>query len=474
MLKQKIIQFREKKLVGDVFFNFRYYQDKYYIVSFTYCENEEVKSDYFYATDFNKHGECLNLFVYKVLTSNPDCNFICFDIKHAFKPIIYKSNLIKLLNVKVYDIQLLIWMFRATKNDGININNIYNYTQSDLFTNSKMEHFYKIYQRKDFEFFIPIDIFREYFNKESTFLFNLYESKLKVKHSDTLERQSYTNYKKFLIVLSLIEKSPICYSKDKIDNLNDAGSKKYFEKLTKHRYLHKVSCYYNNITLCHSDYGRLGASKSLCNLFMLNKKYREIFTPNYDTFMSIDLKANHAFYLFKSLGLLDNVEIDSSFDIYSYIDDSPNLSRREKKENINPILFGGKKNSEYTKEFFRKFPEVREFFDNKAKQCRKDGYIISELTGKYNTINVNEPNWVGTLISFILQNETAYEMFNFVTAIYSEMAKKNMYSNVWFVLHDEIILDVKKEEIEDIKSIISKTINVPYQCSVNKTWNFKE
>jgi len=475
LLKKKILAFLDKKLHGDVFFDFRYYQNNYYIVSFVYYENNQKKVDYFYATDDPKEKELLNLSVNRILTSNHDCTFICFDLKHAIKPLVSKHRLSNLLNVKFVDIQLLTWLSRTTKYDGVNINDIYNYTKSDLFSNSKIDKFYKIYQRKDFEFFIPIDIFREYFLKEASFLYDYYLNNLKVSNSRILQSESLQNYQKFLIVLSLTELSQIWFRKDKLmQYTKDVMVHKDFEKLINHRSISRGSYYYNNVTLCHSDYGRLGASKSLCNFFTLNKKYRDVFFPAFDTFMSVDLKANHTFYLFKKLGLLDNVKIDSNFDIYSYIDNESTLTRAEKKIHINAILFGGKRNEEYTKQFFVKFPKIKQFFANQAEQYKKNNYIISDVTNKYNTFNTDETNWMGTLISFILQNETAYEMFNFVTKIQIEMAKKNMISNVWFIMHDEIIFDVKNEEIEIIKRIINGIIDVPHQISLNNAWNFKD
>jgi hypothetical protein len=476
MVQKKIKDYRDKPLSGDVFFNFRYYKDKYYIITLTYRENGQITTDYIYVDSIDdKDCDLLTYFVFKLLTSNPNCRFICFDIKHALKPIIYKHRFLNLYNINVIDIQLLMWLSRVTRYDGININDIYNYTKSDIYKNSKIEKFYKIYQRKDFEYFIPIDIFRQYLIKESEFLFEYYEKNLKVECSDIIESEPFRKYTQFLVALSLIERSPIYFDNEILNKKISVGENvKDFEKLLKHRYLARVNYYYNNISLCHSDYGRLGASKSMCNFFTLNKKHRDVFKPHYDKFLSVDLKANHAFYLFKSLGLLDGVDIDNDFDIYSYIDDFTSLSRAEKKNNINPILFGGNRNSDYTKQFFKKFPKVKEYFDSLESEYQQKNYIVSKVTHKKNSFDTSDRNWLGTMVSFILQNETAYEMFNFVTEIQLEMARNGLKSNIWFILHDEIILDVLDSEINAINSIVKRVVCVPYQSSISDTWNFKD
>lgn len=476
MIRKKIKTYRDKKLVGDIFFNFRYYKDKYYIITLTYRENEKLVTDYIYLDGVdNSDADLLTYFVYKMLTSNPECRFICFDVKHALKPVIYKHRFLNLQNVNIVDIQLLMWLSRTTRYDGVNINDIYNYTKSDIYKNSKIEKFYKIYQRKDFEYFIPIDIFRQYLVKESEFLFEHYEKAIKEQFHNIIESTSFQKYTQFLITLSLIERSPVHFDKNILaQKLSDKENVKDFEKLLKHKYLSRSNYYYNNISLCHSDYGRLGASKSLCNFYTLNKKHRDVFVPHYDKFMSVDLKANHAFYLFKSLGLLDGINITKHFDIYSYIDDSDTLTRTEKKNNINPILFGGNRNSEYTKQFFKKFPKVKQYFDNLASEYKSKNYIISNVTLKRNSFDTSDNNWIGTMISFILQNETAYEIFNFVTEIQTEMSKKDLKSNIWFIMHDEIIFDVIESEINAVETIVKKVINVPYQSIVSATWNFKD
>lgn len=138
-----------------------------------------------------------------------------------------------------------------------------------------------------------------------------------------------------------------------------------------------------------------------------------------------------------------------------------------------------KQAAEYIDEYFKKYATVKEYMDNMIKTCKEKGYVttimnrkrhVPEITSRnFNVRSFGERLAMNTPIQGSAADLIKIAMINVSKAL----KEKKMKSRLILQVHDELILNVHKTEVEEIKTMLidkmenAYTLRVPLKVDLN-------
>ncbi len=150
-------------------------------------------------------------------------------------------------------------------------------------------------------------------------------------------------------------------------------------------------------------------------------------------------------------------------------------------ENLN---ISPKEASEFIKKYYEFYPGVKTYMDDIVKYAYEHGYVktmfgrirkINELKdSNYHTKAMGERMALNTPI----QGTSADVMKMAMIKVYEKIKENNLESKLILQVHDEIIIDAKKEEIPKLKEILKEamenvvTLSVPLKIDINTGINW--
>lgn len=145
-----------------------------------------------------------------------------------------------------------------------------------------------------------------------------------------------------------------------------------------------------------------------------------------------------------------------------------------------------KEASELIEEYFVQYPDIKHFIETSVEKARQKGYAetlmgrrrqLPDLYSRNNNIkSFAERNAVNTPI----QGTSADMIKIAMNGIFAEFGKKNLKSRMILQVHDELVFDVYKPELEEVKRIVSdKMINalplsIPVELGIDVGENWLE
>ncbi|MDR1792028.1 MAG: DNA polymerase I [Bacteroidales bacterium] len=149
-----------------------------------------------------------------------------------------------------------------------------------------------------------------------------------------------------------------------------------------------------------------------------------------------------------------------------------NIPRKEANELIN--------------QYFEKYPKIREYIDKQAEFATQNGYVETLMKRRRYLHNIKSAN--NNLRTFDQRNAvnapvqgSAADLIKIAMIhIYNELRKRNLQSSILLQVHDELVLDVHKSELEEVKALVSdKMCNamqlaVPLEIEINYGNNWLE
>lgn len=136
--------------------------------------------------------------------------------------------------------------------------------------------------------------------------------------------------------------------------------------------------------------------------------------------------------------------------------------------------------------YLNTYPGIKEYMDKTIKQAHADGYvktlfnrirIIPELQNKnYMIRQAGERMALNTPI----QGTSADIIKKAMVEVQNKIKEKNLKSKMILQIHDELVIDTKKDELEEIKEILKTTmentykLNVPLKVDINIGENLYE
>ncbi len=139
-------------------------------------------------------------------------------------------------------------------------------------------------------------------------------------------------------------------------------------------------------------------------------------------------------------------------------------------ENLNITVSDAKK---FIEDYHKTYPGVKEYMDSVISEARENEYVKT-LFGRIRTISeINNKNYLirsaaeRICLNTPIQGTAADIMKKAMIDVYNEFNNKNLKSKILVQVHDELVIDCKKDELDIVKSILKdKMINV-YKLSVS-------
>ena len=227
----------------------------------------------------------------------------------------------------------------------------------------------------------------------------------------------------------------------------------------------------------------------------LGRKIRKAFIPQYDYLLSADysqIELRILAHISKSKGLIEAFKNDLDIhtkvasDIYGIPQSGiTKTMRRTAKAVIFGIVYGisgfglgenlhiSKKDAdEFIKKYFELYPEVKKYTEDIVKFAHDNGYVTT-LFGRKRVIDeINNANFMiknmGERMSMNtpIQGTSADIMKLAMINVYKRFIKEGITSKILLQVHDEIIVDVKKEELELVKKVIKEEMENVYKLDV--------
>lgn len=142
------------------------------------------------------------------------------------------------------------------------------------------------------------------------------------------------------------------------------------------------------------------------------------------------------------------------------------------------------KAADYIKKYFEKYPNVKKYMDENIENCKKNGYVKT-LFGRIRFIlEINSSNFnlrtfgERAAMNMPLQG-TASDIIKLAMIIINkELKEQKLKSKLILQIHDELLLDCAKDELEKVKDIVIKSmenvVDLPVKLNVNvevgKNW----
>ncbi len=135
-------------------------------------------------------------------------------------------------------------------------------------------------------------------------------------------------------------------------------------------------------------------------------------------------------------------------------------------------------------QYFTKYPGIRKYMEQQIDFARRHNYVetIMKRRRYLRDIHSNNSNLRGfaerNAINAPIQGSAADMIKMAMIAIYQELKRLNLRSRMTLQVHDELVFDVHRDEMEEVKRIVSEkmrgalTLNVPVEVemSAGKNW----
>ena len=227
----------------------------------------------------------------------------------------------------------------------------------------------------------------------------------------------------------------------------------------------------------------------------MGRKIRKAFVPVNDLLLSADysqIELRILAHISKCPGLIEAFknEIDIHTKVASDIYGIPTSGvtktmRRTAKAVIFGIVYGisgfglgenlhisKSEADEFIKKYFELYPEVKKYTEDVVKFAHENGYVTT-LFGRKRVIDeIKNPNYIikstgeRMAMNTPIQGTSADIMKLAMIKVYNRFIKEGITSKILLQVHDEIIVDVKIDELEIVKKIIKEEMENVYRLDV--------
>jgi DNA polymerase-1 len=141
---------------------------------------------------------------------------------------------------------------------------------------------------------------------------------------------------------------------------------------------------------------------------------------------------------------------------------------------------------EIIENYFRQYPRVREYMDESIEKARSKGYVETVMGRKRYLRDINSANQTvrgfaeRNAINAPIQGSAADMLKIAMINIHSAMQKKKLKSKMVLTVHDELLFDVRKDELPEVKTLVEEKmktalpLKVPVEVSIGTGENWLE
>lgn len=225
------------------------------------------------------------------------------------------------------------------------------------------------------------------------------------------------------------------------------------------------------------------------------KLIRKAFIPSHDYLVTFDysqIELRILAHLAKVHSLIDAFHEDK--DIHTHTaalvfkvkdeDVTPNMRRQAKAVNFGIIYGMGEfrlskqigvslnEAKEFIHRYFEEYPEIKTYMDNVVEECKRDGYVSTVLNRKRYIPTINDKNYIVReqakrfAMNSPIQGSGADILKLAMIKVDAVMKEKKLKSEMILQVHDELLFDVYKEELEEMMLIIQDAMESAFQMDV--------
>ena len=121
---------------------------------------------------------------------------------------------------------------------------------------------------------------------------------------------------------------------------------------------------------------------------------------------------------------------------------------------------------EFLKAYFAKFPEIKVYMDQTIKFCRKSGYVNNIFGRRSHFLGINDKNYnvrnfqERAAINAPIQGSASEIMRLAMVQLNERLSeKKNENTKMLLQIHDELIFETPREEVNRISKLISNEMS---------------
>ncbi|HBI57644.1 MAG: DNA polymerase I [Duncaniella sp.] len=122
--------------------------------------------------------------------------------------------------------------------------------------------------------------------------------------------------------------------------------------------------------------------------------------------------------------------------------------------------------------YFATYPHIREYLDNAVVSAREQGYVTTRMGRRRYLPDINSRNSVvrgyaeRNAVNAPIQGSAADIIKVAMVRIYNEMERRGLKSRMIMQVHDELIFNIKPDELETVKSLVITNMTDAYHGAV--------
>lgn len=145
-----------------------------------------------------------------------------------------------------------------------------------------------------------------------------------------------------------------------------------------------------------------------------------------------------------------------------------------------------KEAKEYIDTYFERYPKVKDFIENIISEGKENGYVETIVNRRRYIPEINSSNKIvkslgeRLAMNTPIQGSAADIIKLAMVKVYNELQKRNLKSTLILQVHDELILNVYKDELEEVKELVKTQmenvmdLEVPLEVSMSIGDNWYE
>ncbi len=121
-----------------------------------------------------------------------------------------------------------------------------------------------------------------------------------------------------------------------------------------------------------------------------------------------------------------------------------------------------KEAAKYIEDYFNTYPDVKRFLDRTVENAKRDGYVTTMYGRRRPIPELLSSNFMQrsfgerVAMNSPIQGSAADIMKIAMIHVYEELCKNNLETKILVQVHDELLLEVKENELEIVRSILTK------------------
>jgi len=150
----------------------------------------------------------------------------------------------------------------------------------------------------------------------------------------------------------------------------------------------------------------------------------------------------------------------------------------------NDLGISRKEAKEYMEIYFSRYPKVKEYLDNIVLEAKEMGYVRTIMNRRRYIPEINQKNKIvqaaGARLAMNspIQGSAADIMKMAMVKVHDALKKNGLSSRLILQVHDELILNTKKDEMETVKKLVKEEmenavklkVKLQAEESVGDTW----